>query len=207
MNHIKLAQEFEALKEDPDIRHPEKHMLQHTRQQGQYQGCFSKSHWGGKRVAQKWDLLCQIAPKQAKTDQEVPNHLRALLGITTKKHSNSKFKESEASHKVPYQLTMALEALLMERIHLGEEITIDFASSVLLRLVKCWNDKLSDLQERAREVGQDMLKLHDQKLSGGCGQHDLEGGEHQPTHMDAVISSLRACEITRQHKSLQQLDC
>ena len=135
------CQEYDRLKADPDIKHPEKYMLNTSRRQGQYQGCFSKSHWGGKRISQQWDLFCEIAPKQAKMYSELPNHVRALLGIEERKHNNSKFKATEGTHRVPTALIVALESLLMERIHLGEEVTYDLAASVLLRLVGLWNEK------------------------------------------------------------------
>ena len=56
-------------------------LLHHRRHNGQYQGCFSKSHWGKRRVSDKWDVLVQQAPNLSKQVSEVPNLLRPVLGI------------------------------------------------------------------------------------------------------------------------------
>ena len=76
-------QEYERLCDDPNIRHPEKHMLSTSRRAGAYQGCFAK--WKKQRADQKWDLVVQHAPSLAKKHSEVPNSLRAALNITNRK--------------------------------------------------------------------------------------------------------------------------
>lgn len=200
------CQEYDRLKADPDIKHPEKHMLNTSRRQGQYQGCFSKSHWGGKRISQQWDLFCEIAPKQAKMYSELPNHVRALLGIEERKHNNSKFKASEGTHRVPTALIVALESLLMERIHLGEEVTYDLAASVLLRLVGLWNEKLQELTAEARGVGHQVLKQQDMAITG----RPTEEEEHEmekdgAAHMAGLFDSLRECKIVHNSPSLMIL--
>lgn len=188
------TKEFEALKNDPSIQFPEKHMLQKSRNLGQYQGCFGKSHWGHKRVAHKWDLFCEIAPKQAKIYSEIPNHVRQLLGVPTLKHSNSKFKEADGNHKVPYPLLEAMESILMQRVHLGEEVTHDFACSVLLRLVQVWNEKLQELTSDARLAGQAVVKQ----------QHGNTDHE-EAKHMDSLLSHIRECKISTNANALKIL--
>ena len=74
------SKEFEELKAS-GVKNPEAYMLRHRRHNGQYQGCFSKSHWGKRRVSDKWDVLVQQAPNLSKQVSEVPNVLRPVLGI------------------------------------------------------------------------------------------------------------------------------
>ena len=75
-----MAKEFEELKASGQ-RNPEAHMLRSFRKAGQYQGCLSKSHWGGRREKDNWDLFIKHAPELSKKVSEVPNNLRSVLGI------------------------------------------------------------------------------------------------------------------------------
>lgn len=68
---------------------PESYMLKNYRRQGQYQGCFASSHWGGRRVQDRWDVLVKYAPALAKRLREVPNILRPALGIEVPGHHSS----------------------------------------------------------------------------------------------------------------------
>lgn len=179
-------------------------MLQHTRRQGQYQGCFSKSHWGGKRILHKWDLLCEIAPKQAKIYCELPNHIRSLLGIEKLKHSNSKFAQGEGSHKVPIPLVLALEKLLMERIHLGEEVTYDFASAVLVRLVNVWNEKVTEIESDVKaSLGHAILKEQDEQITSRPSLEQEQSLQRQGEDRFAhILSMLVKCNVSTKEQSL-----
>ena len=202
------AQEYDALKADPEIKFPEKHMLRHKRNQGQYQGCFSKTHWGGKRVLHHWDEFCDIAPKQAKLYSELPNHVRALLGIEARKHSNSKFKESDGSRKIPMPLLLAMENILMERIHLGEEVTYDFAAGLLVRLVSVWNEKLQELKADVVKDGHRILREHDKDIVGEpTEEQQLQMEQKGAMHMDSMLSGIRECHVSTQNTAVQILGC
>lgn len=206
---ILSSKEYDRLKQDPEVRHPEKFMLQHSRRNGLYQGCFSKSHWGHKRVAHKWDLFCRVAPKQAKHFSELPNHVRSLLGISEKKHSNSKFKVSEGSRQVPEPLVEALENILMERIHMGEEVDSDFCTQVLLQLVQVWNDKVEDLTKDVKSnVGQDLLMKQDSQLGEEPSESQmLECQKEAAKGLDHMLSLLRTCHVSQNHTAIRTQDC
>ena len=183
-------------------------MLAHRRSQGLYQGCFAKSHWGGKRYSEKWDLFCEICPKQAKIYSELPNHVRALLGIEKRKHSSSKYPAQDGSRRVPIPLLVALESMLMERIHVGEEVTYDFAASLLYRLVCVWNDQLQNLLSDVRAKGQQVLSEEDQLIAGDCEddqQKDMDTSK--ASHMEGVLSSIQECKISSNSDSLRKLGC
>ena len=83
-NTFRQTEEFEALK-DSGQQHPEAYMLRKYRKAGQYQGCFSKSHWGGRRIKYKWDVFVQYAPNMSRRVMEIPNSLRPALGIEVQK--------------------------------------------------------------------------------------------------------------------------
>ena len=150
LQSIPATKEYEACKADPNIRYPEKEMLA-RKDRGQYQGCFSNSHWGGKWKQEKWDVFADTCNNLAHRHSEIPNLLRPVLGIENLKHANSQYKAEEGLRNVPTVLASALESLLVDRIQAGEEVTVDFASSVLFELIKLWNSSLESLRNDVRD--------------------------------------------------------
>lgn len=189
------CQEYEELRKDPTIRFPEKHMLQATRQSGQYQGCFSESHWGKKRRLEKWDLFCEVAPKLAKRCYELPNRVKTMLNIDCKlKHSNSRFKQGE-NHSIPTPLTMALEDILIERMQFGEEVTFDFAQDVLKKLLDLWNEKVVELREKVNaSLGTRMLAEQDSAIDDATTEDQLE--TLHKSAMDQIEDALSNMTVT-----------
>lgn len=167
---------------------------------GAYQGCFSKSHWGGQRKTQRWDLLMQHAPKIAKKHSEVPNYLRSILNIDKMKWNGGKFSEKEGLHTVPPPLAAALESLIMDRLEVGEEITFDFVEQTLRLLVKIWNEKISELEREVRETGQKRILERENEL---VDQDGLADAEHTASEGDAsalknLLGALQTCNV-QQH--------
>ena len=196
------TKEYEKLCQDPDIKHPEKHMLNNHRNSGQYQGCFSDSHWGKKRKLHKWDMFVEIAPKQAKVLTEIPNRLRSLLGVPLK-HSNSKFKCAEGSHQIPDPLALAVEGLLVERMQLGEELTFDFALEVLLQAVSEWNSQLEELTSAVRQsLGPYFLQLHDENLGDDPSEEAMQAVQAAAeADLEDALSLLRPVVMSKNHAS------
>lgn len=162
-------------------------MLRTRRIAGQFQGCFSKSKWGGQRESQKWDLFCEVAPELAKKCQEVPNHMRQLLGIDTLKHQGSKFgSKLDETHQIPVPLMNALEETLMERMQLGEEVTSDFAEDVLRCLLETWNNCIEQLREHAK-------KRYESYLLDGSYETDGISKEEAQKQLDQWMSQLHKC--------------
>lgn len=123
------------------------------------------------------------------------------------KHSNSRFKADGATHKIPFALAEALENIMMERIHIGEEVTMDFCSQVLIELVKVWNSKIDELKPQVQQyVGQKLLRDQDQQLPGDSSRSQLETAQkHAVQGLQAVLDSLRPIEVSENFKSLQTL--
>lgn len=188
------------------MKHPEKHMLNKQRRAGQYQGCFAK--WQKRRVSHKWDLFCEIAPKQAKICTEIPNSVKVLLGVSELKHANSKFKNEDGARQVPVHLALAVESILMERIHMGEEVTMDFAAEVLLAMVNTWNSKISELSDEIREhCGQQFLQQQDSMIDTEAAGPDADRLDEQATkQLDHLLEFLRPCHLTQTHTAFMQLD-
>lgn len=204
-----ISEELERLKQDPEIKHPEKHMLRTSRPAGLYQGCFSKSHWGNKRIKHKWDLFCKVAPKQAKRYAELPNHVRLVLGVDEMKHSNSKFKVVDGARQIPQPLVEALENLLMERIHLGEEVDNDFCTQVLLQLIEVWNSQVQELVSDVKtHVGPNLLKTQDSELGDEPTESQMEHAQREAERgMNHVLSVLRTCHVSENYLALRTLGC
>ena len=177
-------------------------MLSNGKRQGLYQGCFSKSHWGDRRIRDKWDLFCDVAPKQAKLYSEIPNCIRGLLGIESRKYTGSRFSASDGDHRVPLPLLIALESLLMERIHIGEEVTYDVASSLLIRLVNVWNEQLTQLFNELGEKGCQIVKAFD-----SAEVEDQAMQEATASHFQMIKSSMHQCKISTNSESLRKLGC
>ncbi|CAK9000454.1 unnamed protein product [Durusdinium trenchii] len=182
---------------DPSVKHPEKHMLNKQRRAGQYQGCFAK--WQKRRVSHKWDLFCEIAPKQAKICTEIPNSVKVLLGVSELKHANSKFKNEDGARQVPVHLALAVESILMERIHMGEEVTMDFAAEVLLAMVNTWNSKISELSDEIRErCGQQFLQQQDSMIDTEAAGPDADRLDEQATkQLDHLLEFLRSDSLAQ----------
>lgn len=105
---------------------------------------------------------------------EIPNSIRSLLGVPLK-HTNSKFKAAEGTHKIPDPLALAVEELLLERIQLGEEVGFDFAQDVLLHAVQEWNSQLEALRDDVRtSLGPQLLQVHDQSLPENASEESIQ---------------------------------
>ena len=200
-------QEYEKLKSDPDVKHPEKHMLQKRRNQGQYQGCFSESHWAKKRREHHWDVFCDIAPRQAKQLSEVPNSVRPLIGIDVLKHSNSKFSVEEGMHSVPIPLGLAAEHILVDRIHMGEEVTHDFVTKLLVDMIDIWNKNVEKLAKEVQlSMGPELLRHCDATMRDSMSDGEIqELQQAAKAKLEAVLSNLRPCSVKKQHAALRCL--
>lgn len=204
--HSWYAEEFENIKSDPTIRHPEKHFLQNSNRAGAYQGCFSDSHWGGQRKKHKWDMLMKHAPKIAKHYSEVPNSLRPVLDIHNQKWNGSKFKKTDGLHTIPQPLAMALEHVIMDRLSIGEEMTYDYVEQTLMILVKLWNEKISEMEAEVRDtLTKDILQKQNE-LVGNCDEKVLvEAQEKDASSLQQVLSTLVPCNVSTQPKALGTL--
>jgi len=202
-----LSKEYDQLKNDPAVKHPEKYMLQKHRKAGQFQGCFAESKWGGKRKREQWDLFCDIAPKQARRCSELPNIVKNLLNVGKFKHTNGKHKESDGIRRLPAPLAYAWESLLIERMQLGEEVTSDFAQNVFMQMVEEWNSKITDLAADLRaSVGPSILAKHDEAIQDEASDEMVSEAQSQAAaEVERALSCLQTCNISKNLRGIQFL--
>ena len=138
---------------------------------------------------------------------EIPNHLKRVLGIEELKHNNSKYKMENGSHQIPQPMMEAMESILMERIHLGEEVTIGFCASVLAKMIDVWNDNIEKLKpEVTNFVGQNLLKEQDQQMSEDVTESEVcVRQKHATEGLEAVLQSLRPIVAKENYRSLEIL--
>ena len=200
------CQEYEKIVQDPNIKHKEKFFLANSNRAGAYQGCFSSTHWGGRRVAHKWDLLIKHAPKIAKRYAEVPNNLREVLNIEKHKWTGSKFKRDDGLHSVPEPLAAALEKLIMDRLSVGEEVSYDFVENTLQLLIHHWNDKVADLEtEVTRTVQKKMLERQNEMVDVCGDDARLEAQQEDMGTLEKLLTCLQPCNVSTQPKAFGNL--
>ena len=138
---------------------------------------------------------------------EIPNHLKRVLGIEELKHNNSKYKMENGSHQIPKPMMEAMENILMERIHLGEEVTIGFCASVLAKMVDVWNENIEKLKPEVEHfVGQNLLKEQDQQMPDDVTESEIGVRQKHATEgLEAVLRSLRPIVAKENYKSLEIL--
>lgn len=93
----------------------------------------------------------------------------------------------------------------MDRMSLGEEISMKYVENVLVHLITVWNEKISSLREEvrqtmSREILQREEKLVDQRGSAGSVDltSDVDG-------MKEVMSMLEFCNVSSQPKAIGML--
>ena len=139
---------------------------------GFFPGCVYQSKWAGQREAQQWPLLVRCCPKLIQKHKELPNSLRRMLQMQTMKRSMqaTSCSKAETVH-IPWPLQMCIEDLIMERILLGEEVTMSFAKSTLVFAVELWNESLTAVHEILKKKSLEYLHKGDAALA------DLEPAE------------------------------
>ena len=91
----------------------------------------------------------------------------------------------------------------MDRMSLGEEISMKYVENVLVHLITVWNEKISSLREEvrqtmSREILQREEKLVDQRGSAGSVDLTSDG-------MKEVMSMLEFCNVSSQPKAIGML--
>lgn len=108
---------------------------------GYFAGCVYESKWGKVRRDQKWDVFVATAPHICAQYKELPNCLRRILKMQKLKNSfwgdNPKI-DGEHIH-LPPPLQAAVEDMVVERLDLGEEVTMSYVKRVLDQGVTMWN--------------------------------------------------------------------
>ena len=130
---------------------------------GYFPGCLYPSKWGKVRHDQHWPLLVKTAPQLCKRRKELPNSLRSILQINELKYGSGTSAEKR-SH-LPPPLEEAIESMLVERIGLGEEVTMHFVKSTILFATSIWNECIGEVRKLVRDHGLKLLERDDAKLA------------------------------------------
>ena len=105
---------------------------------GTYKGCFTKSHWGGSRQKHCWDKVAELAPRFAERFAEVPNWIRAALQISAMKGPSL----VPETGKLPPAIAQTIETMIMERVSLGEEMTLTNVSELVKHTISMYNQEV-----------------------------------------------------------------
>lgn len=131
---------------------------------GYFRGCTFASKWGKVREAQRWDLLVQTAPQICKKFKELPNSIRRIIQCEKLKHGESNCP-SKKNSCLPFALKEVIEGLIMDRVDLGEEVTIHFVKSTILFCTSLWNENIESMRQMMDSKKLEMLQAHDEELS------------------------------------------
>ena len=125
------------------------------------------------------------------------------------KHTGGRYKSKpgEPLHRIPFQLAMAAETFLLDRMSLGEEIGYDFVESVIRQLLEIWNDKIEEFKSQVIEVvGPDVLAEQDKKIQAHVSDDEVAGIEEETANrINALVEALTPIDISHNFQALRQL--
>ena len=90
------------------------------------------------RIKFKFPEICKLAPTLSKTIDEPPNWLRHILDIPSRKGRNP-------NKWMPTQLEDLVEAIIMERIKMGEEMVFADVEDLVKRSIIDYNGTVESL--------------------------------------------------------------
>ena len=151
MQKVALIDEYQALVDDPTIKHAEKVMLAKHRHHGVYQGCFAQTKWPMARFKHEWDAVIEHAPKVAQKYAEVPNWWKRILNKAT-------HKVGRLSTVFPREINHVLEAVIMERSAFGETVDPSVFKETTLDVVRTYNDEVDGLNEQIALVNRTLIR-------------------------------------------------
>ncbi|CAJ1384315.1 unnamed protein product [Effrenium voratum] len=127
---------------------------------GYFRGCFCGSKWGKARKEQNWTLLCKTVPAICKRFKELPNSVRRILNMSHLKNEWGYTQKADSVH-IPYPLQVCIEDMVMERIVLGEEVTMQFVANTMSFAIDLWNESVGTMQNLFYEKSLEMLQQQD----------------------------------------------
>ena len=133
---------------------------------GYFKGCTSDSKWPKLRGPQQWTLLAQTAPELMKKHREIPNSLRRVIGMSAMKHNITSCDPSSVEQiHLPLPLQTVVEDLVMDRIVIGEEVTIQYVKSVIVFASELWNEVVGSMRHVLKDRSLALLREQDHELS------------------------------------------
>jgi hypothetical protein len=131
---------------------------------GYFRSCMAPAKWARSRKAQQWTLVCSTAPALMKKYKEIPNSLRSFMRIPKLKYQPKMTTAVEQIH-LPLPLQMVVEDMVMERIGLGEEVTVQYVKSTLVMCCEMWNTVVDSMKLSLRDRALAMIREQDAELA------------------------------------------
>ena len=138
---------------------------------GYFKGCLMESKWGAVRRQQQWNLLVKTCPLLCKKAKELPNSLRRLLHLKLKVSIPHQLSSSKYQH-VPFPLQQAVEEMIMDRLVLGEEVTLTLIKNTMSFAIGIFNEVVETMRHNFSTMTLETLKSQDDRLAT-CSQHKL----------------------------------
>lgn len=160
---------------------------------GFFTGCTFPSKWGKIRQEQRWDLLMETAPHICKKFRELPNSIRRIMHMKKFKHGDGTSTTKQKSC-LPHALKEVIEGLIMDRIDLGEEVSMPFVKSTILFCCNLWNENVLTVQKMMEAKQMDLLQLHDEKLSKMTAEQIDQTFEKMNQHAKEVLQVVNVAE-------------
>ena len=154
---------------------------------GYFRGCFCGSKWGKARKEQNWTLLCKTAPAICKRFKELPNSVRRILNMSHLKNEWGYTQKADSVH-IPYPLQVCIEDMVMERIVLGEEVTMQFVANTMSFAIDLWNESVGTMQNLFYEKSLEMLQQQDANFAN-LSEDDVDKAINSMT--DAAMQMLK----------------
>ena len=110
---------------------------------GCFRSCVYDSKWGALRKAQKWSLLCSTAPKLMSKFRELPNFLRKMINYSKLKYGEV---QTDKRCSLPVVLSQVVEKIVMDRVLLGEEISMVYVKHAILHCCDVWNECVDSMK-------------------------------------------------------------
>lgn len=131
---------------------------------GYFKSCTAPSKWGLIREEQKWPVLVKSAPQICKRFKELPNSIRRVLSFTKLKHGDAHTK-SDKQRCLPFELKEVIEGLVMDRIEVGEEVTLQYVKGTILFCIDLWNENVLTMRKLMEERSVEIVQQHDHQIS------------------------------------------
>ncbi|CAK9031803.1 Malate dehydrogenase 2 [Durusdinium trenchii] len=138
---------------------------------GYFKGCLMESKWGAVRRQQQWNLLVKTCPLLCKKAKELPNSLRRLLHLKLKVSIPHQLSSSKYQH-VPFPLQQAIEEMIMDRLVLGEEVTLTLIKNTMSFAIGIFNEVVETMRHNFSTMTLETLKSQDDRLAT-CSQQEL----------------------------------
>lgn len=152
--------------------------LQDMNLPGFFRSCVYDCKWGALRVSQRWTLLCSTAPKIMSKCRELPNSLRKMIN-----YSKLKYGEVQTDKRcaLPVVLSQVVEKIVMDRVLLGEEVSMVYVKHAILHCCDVWNECVDSMKS--------MLEVHALETLRSLDDVEMTEDELEATFKDIMAKA------------------